>query len=90
MTLVVSVACGLEPNGRAGDGMNPIRKTEKILDQMSLLEKEWARECEPTRERELASQMRMLCELLYNYRLRASIESVTNYDYKGANLERPH
>ena len=45
-------------------GENPIRKTNKRLDQGYLL------------ERERASQMRMLCDFICHYRLRAPLVSL--------------
>ena len=74
MALVAYVSCGLESEERTGDGMNPIRKT-KGLNRKSLFEREWVRVCVHARGEGSASQMRMLCELTCNYRLRLSIVS---------------
>lgn len=67
MTRVVYVDCTREPKGRIGDYISSITK-EKDLNRVG-----FARACR--RERESASQLRMLPKLICNYRLRVSIVS---------------
>ena len=45
MTLVAYLGCGLQPKGRTGDGISPIRKTKGQSDWKSIMEREWVCVC---------------------------------------------